>query len=124
MAEASEWAVLLRSMSAFEIYRRVCRDSVNPIRVTEMLLMRDDLPQGVHRCLDELQANLTAVANDQSAETLRGSGSCTRSSTSGASKSSAPAASRASSTGSRKSCVTWVRASRTTSWRAGARMRD
>jgi len=71
MAEASEWAVLLRSMSAFEIYRRVCRDSVNPIRVTEMLLMRDDLPQGVHRCLDELQANLAAVANDQSAETLR-----------------------------------------------------
>ena len=36
-----------------------------------MLLMRDDLPQGVHRCLDELQSNLTAVANDQSAETLR-----------------------------------------------------
>ena len=71
LAEASEWAVLLRSMSAFEIYRRVCRDSVNPIRVTEMLLMRDDLPQGVHRCLDELQFNLTAVANDQSQETLR-----------------------------------------------------
>ena len=49
----------------------MCRDSVNPIRVTEMLFMRDDVPQGVHRCLDELQANLAAVANDQSAETLR-----------------------------------------------------
>jgi uncharacterized alpha-E superfamily protein len=71
LAEASEWAVLLRAMSAFEIYRRVCRDSVTPKRVTEMLLMRDDLPQSVHRCLDELQANLCAVANDHSAETLR-----------------------------------------------------
>jgi uncharacterized alpha-E superfamily protein len=36
-----------------------------------MLLMRDDLPQGVHRCLDELQANLAAVANQQSSETMR-----------------------------------------------------
>lgn len=33
--------------------------------------MRDDLPQGAHRCLDELQANLGAVANRQSSATLR-----------------------------------------------------
>jgi uncharacterized alpha-E superfamily protein len=71
LAEASEWAILLRAMSAFEIYRRVCRESVTPKRVTELLLMRDDMPQSVHRCLDELQANLTAVSNDQSAETVR-----------------------------------------------------
>jgi uncharacterized alpha-E superfamily protein len=69
--EASEWAVLLRAMSAFEMFRRLYRDSVTPLRVTQMLLMRDDLPQGVHRCLDELLGNLTAVANEQSGETLR-----------------------------------------------------
>jgi uncharacterized alpha-E superfamily protein len=72
--EASEWAVLLRAMSAFEMFRRLYRDSVTPLRVTEMLLMRDDLPQGVHRCLDELQGNLGAVANRQSRETLRRAG--------------------------------------------------
>jgi uncharacterized alpha-E superfamily protein len=72
--EASEWAVLLRAMSAFEMFRRLYRDSVTPLRVTEMLLMRDDLPQGVHRCLDELQDNLAAVANRQSRETLRRAG--------------------------------------------------
>ncbi len=72
--EASEWAVLLRAMSAFEMFRRLYRDSVTPQRVTEMLLMRDDLPQGVHRCLDELQANLAAVANQHSRETLRRAG--------------------------------------------------
>jgi uncharacterized alpha-E superfamily protein len=69
--QASEWAVLLRAMSAFEMFRRLYRDSVTPLRVTQMLLMRDDLPQGVHRCLDELQSNLAAVANSQSRETLR-----------------------------------------------------
>jgi len=70
-AEASEWAVLLRAMSAFEIFRRLYRDSVTPQRVTQMLLMRDDLPQSVHRCLDELQSNLAAVANGRSGETSR-----------------------------------------------------
>ncbi|MEP7244108.1 MAG: alpha-E domain-containing protein [Gammaproteobacteria bacterium] len=69
--EASEWAVLLRAMSAFETYRRVTREAVTPKRVTELLLMRDDLPQSVHRCLSGLCANLKAVANDQSAETQR-----------------------------------------------------
>jgi len=69
--EATEWAVLLRAVSAFEVFRRLYREGVTPQRVTEMLLMRDDLPQGVHRCLDELQTTLTAVANQQSSETLR-----------------------------------------------------
>ncbi len=69
--EASEWAVLLRAMSAYETYRRVTREAVTPKRVTELLLMRDDLPQSVHRCLSELFGNLQAVANAQSAETLR-----------------------------------------------------
>jgi uncharacterized alpha-E superfamily protein len=74
LAEASEWAVLLRAMSAFEIYRRISRESVSPESVTEMLLMRDDLPQSVHRCLTELHTNLRTVANDTSAETLRRAG--------------------------------------------------
>jgi uncharacterized alpha-E superfamily protein len=72
--EASEWAVLLRAMSAFETYRRLTREAVTPKRVTELLLMRDDLPQSVHRCLSELFSNLKAVANEQSAETLRRAG--------------------------------------------------
>jgi uncharacterized alpha-E superfamily protein len=72
--EPSEWAVLLRAMSAFEIYRRVCRDTITPRRVTEMLLMRDDMPQSVHRCLDQLQANLALVAHERSGESLRQAG--------------------------------------------------
>ncbi len=70
-ADAAEWTVLLRAMSAFEIYRRLYRDSVNPERVTQMLLMRADLPQSVHRCLDELQNDLAAVADSRADETTR-----------------------------------------------------
>ena len=70
-AEAAEWAVLLRAMSAFEIYRRFYRDSVTPERVTQMLLMRADLPQSVHRCLDELQSDIAAVADSRADETTR-----------------------------------------------------
>lgn len=33
--------------------------------------MREDLPQSVHRCLDELQTHLEAVANSRSEETRR-----------------------------------------------------
>ena len=72
--EASEWAVLLRAMSAFETYRRICRAQVTPKQVTELLLMRDDVPQAVHRCLAELQRDLKDVANNRSAETLRRAG--------------------------------------------------
>jgi uncharacterized alpha-E superfamily protein len=72
--EASEWAVLLRAMSAFETYRRVTREAVTPKRVTELLLLRDDLPQSVHRCLTELHSSLTTVAISRSAETLRRAG--------------------------------------------------
>jgi uncharacterized alpha-E superfamily protein len=74
IAEASEWAILLRAMSAFETYRRVWRASLTPRGVTELLLMREDLPQSVHRSLADLHTNLRLVANHQSDETLRFAG--------------------------------------------------
>jgi uncharacterized alpha-E superfamily protein len=36
-----------------------------------MLLRRADLPQSVHRCLEELQSNVATVANGRSQETCR-----------------------------------------------------
>src|SRR5262249_49425572 len=74
VAEASEWAVLLRAMSAFETYRRVCRESVTPQRVTELLLLRADLPQSVPRNRHELALHLKILTHQQSAETLRRAG--------------------------------------------------
>ena len=72
--EASEWGVLLRALSAFEMYRKVYRESVTPLRVTELLLLNSEMPRSVHRCLYDLVSNLAAVGNSQSAETERMAG--------------------------------------------------
>jgi uncharacterized alpha-E superfamily protein len=68
------WSVLLRALSAFEIYRRVFRDVITPIKVAELLILRDDMPRSLLRCCKEVYSNLSSVANDQSAETERRAG--------------------------------------------------
>jgi uncharacterized alpha-E superfamily protein len=68
------WTLLLRSLSAFEVYRKVYRDAVTPRRVAELLILRDDLPRSLHRCLHELHANLCLVGNQGSRETERQAG--------------------------------------------------
>src|SRR5229473_2302138 len=69
-----EWSVLLRALSAFEVYRRVYRDVITPSRVAQLLILRDDMPRSLLRCCKEVYSNLKSVANDQSAETLRRAG--------------------------------------------------
>jgi uncharacterized alpha-E superfamily protein len=73
-AAASEWAVLLRALSAFEVYRKVYRDNVTPRQVTELLLLNESMPRSVHRCLTDLYAHLVSVHNAQSRETERRTG--------------------------------------------------
>jgi uncharacterized alpha-E superfamily protein len=73
-ADAAEWSVLLRSLSAFEIYRRVYRAAVTPLKVTELLLLDEAMPRSVHRSLSDLNGHLLAVANDRSGETCRRAG--------------------------------------------------
>lgn len=72
--EASEWAVLLRALSAFEVYRRVYRENVSAERVTELLLLNHQMPRSVHKSLDDLYGHLCAVRNSRSAETERRAG--------------------------------------------------
>jgi uncharacterized alpha-E superfamily protein len=68
------WTMLLRSLSAFEVYRKVYRDAVTPRRVAELLILRDDLPRSLHRCMSNVYEHLREVANDTSAETERRAG--------------------------------------------------
>jgi uncharacterized alpha-E superfamily protein len=68
------WSVLLRALSAFEVYRRVYRDVITPYKVAQLLILRDDMPRSLLRCCKELYQNLKAVANEQSAETERRAG--------------------------------------------------
>jgi uncharacterized alpha-E superfamily protein len=69
-----EWSVLLRALSAFEIYRRVYRDVITPFKVAQLLILRDNMPRSLLRCCKEVYENLKSVANEQSAETERRAG--------------------------------------------------
>jgi uncharacterized alpha-E superfamily protein len=69
-----EWSVLLRALSAFEVYRRAYRDVITPTRVAQLLILRDDMPRSLIRCCKEVYSNLQTVANEQSAETERRAG--------------------------------------------------
>jgi uncharacterized alpha-E superfamily protein len=65
------WAALLRSVSAFEIYRKVYRDVITRERVAELLMLHADMPRSLQACMEQVVDNLKAVRNDLSADTER-----------------------------------------------------
>jgi len=68
------WSAILRSVSAFETYRKVYRDVIKPERVAELLILRADMPRSLHHSLHEVVANLDQVSNDPGSETRRRAG--------------------------------------------------
>jgi uncharacterized alpha-E superfamily protein len=68
------WSAILRSVSAFEVYRKVYRDVITPERVAELLIIRPDMPRSLAASLNEVVNNLHMVCNDHSGETVRRAG--------------------------------------------------
>ncbi|WP_300453549.1 alpha-E domain-containing protein [Accumulibacter sp.] len=68
------WGALLRSLSAFQVYRKVYRDAITPGRVAELLILRVDMPRSLHACADGIVRMLQLIANNASAETERQAG--------------------------------------------------
>ncbi len=68
------WSAILRSVSGFEVYRKVYRDVIKPERVAELLILRPDMPRSLHASMNEVVANLLLVASDPASETLRRAG--------------------------------------------------
>ena len=68
------WSAILRSVSGFEVYRKVYRNVIRPEKVAELLILRPDMPRSLVACMNEVVANLQFVANEQSIETLRRAG--------------------------------------------------
>lgn len=68
------WSAILRSVSGFEVYRKVYRDVIKPERVAELLILRQDMPRSLHASLFEVMANLQLVSFDLSSDTLRHAG--------------------------------------------------
>ena len=68
------WSSILRSVSGFEIYRKVYRDVIKPERVAELLILRPDMPRSLLGCLNEVMNNLAMVTSDTNSETRRRAG--------------------------------------------------
>jgi uncharacterized alpha-E superfamily protein len=68
------WSAILRSVSAFEVYRKVYRDVIRPERVAELLILKSDMPRSLHASLNEVVNNLALVSSDSDSETMRRAG--------------------------------------------------
>jgi uncharacterized alpha-E superfamily protein len=66
-----QWSAVLRSVSAFEAYRKVYRDVITPLKLAELLILREDIPRSLRFCLTQVCNTLQKVQNAQSKETLR-----------------------------------------------------
>ncbi|TKC88657.1 alpha-E domain-containing protein [Trinickia terrae] len=65
------WTALLRSVSGFEVYRKVYRDVITPERVAGLLILFADWPRSLAASLDEVRDVLGRVRNARSAQTER-----------------------------------------------------
>jgi len=68
------WSAILRSVSGFEVYRKVYRDVIKPERVAELLILRPDMPRSLHASMNEVVGNLKMVSSSQISETQRRAG--------------------------------------------------
>ncbi len=68
------WSAILRSVSGFEVYRKVYRDVIKPERVAELLILRADMPRSLLACLNEVMSNLARVTSNAQSETQRRAG--------------------------------------------------
>ena len=69
-----QWSAVLRSVSAYESYRKVYRDTVTPVRIAELLILRADIPRSLHYCMRDVYEILCEVQNRSSAEATRQAG--------------------------------------------------
>jgi uncharacterized alpha-E superfamily protein len=66
-----QWGALLRSLSAFDSYRKVYRDLITPVKVAELLMLRDDVPRSLHTCMNDMYDILKVLCDDSSREAER-----------------------------------------------------
>jgi len=70
-ADYYQWGSLLSSVSAQEAYRKIYRDSIKPLHVAELLILRGDMPRSLHACLNEVDATLGLINGPTGTEARR-----------------------------------------------------
>jgi len=68
------WSSILRSVSGFEVYRKVYRNVIKPERVAELLILRPDMPRSLHASMNEVVQNLQLIASQPNSESVRQAG--------------------------------------------------
>ena len=63
------WGAILRSLSAFENYRKVYRNFITPERVAELLILRLSNPRSLSACLEQIVELLAKLRNAESTAT-------------------------------------------------------
>ena len=66
-----QWSAVLKSVSGFESYRRIYRDVITPVRVAELLILRDDMPRSLHACMNAIYEILRDLSDESSREPER-----------------------------------------------------
>ena len=69
-----QWSALLRSVSAFDSYRKVYRDVITPVKIAELLILRDDVPRSLHACMNDIYDILRGLSDDTQLEAERMAG--------------------------------------------------
>ena len=69
-----QWQSLLTSVSSFESYRKIYSDVITPRRVTELLVLRDDMPRSLHSCMNFIFETLELLCDEHSRELSRQAG--------------------------------------------------
>src|SRR5579884_65008 len=70
-AHYASWVAILRSVGALGVYRRVYHDSINPERITELLILREEIPCSLHACLDRINDLLRPLSGGIGPEAVR-----------------------------------------------------
>lgn len=70
-ADYYQWSAVLRSVSAFESYRKVYRGQITPKRVAELLILRPDMARSLITCMNEVNQLLSEINAPRSGELIR-----------------------------------------------------
>ena len=70
-ADYYQWGSLLRSISAFEAYRKIYRDVISPNKVAELFILREDMPRSLHACFNEIEMALSHINGEGGREVRR-----------------------------------------------------
>ncbi|SDH58534.1 Uncharacterized conserved protein, Alpha-E superfamily [Pseudomonas benzenivorans] len=59
-----QWSALLRALSSFEAFAEIYRGSPGTRKVSELLLLRPEVPRSLRACMDELNLMLASLPGD------------------------------------------------------------